>query len=84
MHGEELKPIEAWLKDTKSDDERRFNMLKSVLPNKTLLDFGCGAGGFLQMASSLVGVATGVELENRVTKHWFGKLNMLSQETMTG
>jgi len=77
MHGEKLIPIEAWLKTTKWDDERRIRMLKSVLPNKKLLDFGCGAGGFLQMASSLVDVATGIELEKRVINYWLGKLNIL-------
>jgi 2-polyprenyl-3-methyl-5-hydroxy-6-metoxy-1,4-benzoquinol methylase len=77
MHGEDPISIEAWLKDTKWDDERRFRMLKSILSNKKLLDFGCGAGGFLQMASSLVDVATGIELEKRVTKHWLGKLNIV-------
>ena len=77
MHGEKLIPIKAWLKTTKWDDERRIRMLKSVLPNKKLLDFGCGAGGFLQMASSLVDVATGIELEKRVINYWLGKLNIL-------
>lgn len=24
MHGEELRPMEAWLRDTRWDDERRF------------------------------------------------------------
>jgi hypothetical protein len=29
------------------------------------------------MASSLVDVATGIELEKRVAKHWLGKLNIV-------
>ena len=30
-----------------ADDERRFNMFKSSIENKSVLDFGCGAGGFI-------------------------------------
>ena len=77
MHGEEPIAIEAWLKETEWDDLRRFKMLKKVLPNKKLLDFGCGAGGFLGLANSLVETATGIELEDRVIKHWEGKLNIV-------
>ena len=52
-------------------------MLRSALPNQTLLDFGCGAGGFLSMASSLAETATGIELEARVINHWKGKINIV-------
>lgn len=52
-------------------------MLRKILPNKKLLDFGCGAGGFLGLANSLVETATGIELEDRVIKHWQGKLNIV-------
>ena len=77
MHGEEPIAMEAWLKETEWDDLRRYKMLRSLLPNKKLLDFGCGAGGFLGMASSLVVAATGIELEDRVIKYWQGKLNIV-------
>ena len=77
MHGEELISIDAWLKETEWDDLRRFEMLRKVLPNKKLLDFGCGAGGFISLANSLVETATGIELEDRVIKHWEGKLNIV-------
>jgi hypothetical protein len=46
MHGPTPKTIDYWLKDTDWDDQRRFDMVKSILPNKKLLDFGCGTGGF--------------------------------------
>jgi len=70
MHGNVLRPIEEWLKETYWDDERRFEQLKSFLPNKGVLDFGCGAGGFLAKAKDLVSNAVGVELERRVQDHW--------------
>lgn len=31
MHGEEPIPIEAWLKETEWDDQRRFEMLEATL-----------------------------------------------------
>ena len=70
MHGNVLRPIEEWLKETYWDDERRFEQLKSFLPNKGVLDFGCGAGGFLAKAKDLDSNAVGVELERRVQEHW--------------
>ena len=52
-------------------------MLKSILPNKKLLEFGCGAAGFLQLASSLTEKITGIELEDRVVSFWQNKLNIV-------
>ena len=48
MHGTETTPIDDWLKDTDWDDQRRFDMVKAFLPNKKLLDFGCGARRFFE------------------------------------
>jgi 2-polyprenyl-3-methyl-5-hydroxy-6-metoxy-1,4-benzoquinol methylase len=70
MHGEALPPMTSWLHETEQDDNRRFNMLKSMLPNKKLLDFGCGAGGFLNKAQHLADTAAGIELEQRVREYW--------------
>ena len=84
MHGEDPIPMEAWLKETEWDDLRRFNMLKSILPNKKLLDFGCGAAGFLQLASSLAEKITGIELEDRVVSFWRNKLNIVQDLDAAG
>jgi 2-polyprenyl-3-methyl-5-hydroxy-6-metoxy-1,4-benzoquinol methylase len=70
MHGAEPAPMSAWLKDTEWDDQRRFDMVKAMLPNKKILDFGCGAGGFLNKARQLADSVAGVELELRVQKYW--------------
>jgi 2-polyprenyl-3-methyl-5-hydroxy-6-metoxy-1,4-benzoquinol methylase len=78
MHGAKPTPMEVWLKDTEWDDQRRFEMIKAMLPNKRLLDFGCGAGGFLQRAQSLSADVMGIELEARVKEYWHGKLNIVS------
>ena len=70
MHGEEMPDIESWLKETAWDDERRCQYIKSVLPNCSLLDFGCGAGGFLLKARELTVKAHGIEPESRLKKHF--------------
>ena len=76
MHGVEPTPMDAWLKDTDWDDQRRFDMVKTLLPNKHLLDFGCGAGGFLNKARQLAKSVAGIELELRVQKHWHEQITI--------
>ena len=70
MHSEEMPDVQVWLKETAWDDERRFQYLQSVLPNRRLLDFGCGAGGFLLKARELAATAHGVEPESRLKSHF--------------
>lgn len=70
MHGKERLDIPKWLNQCEWDDTRRFQYLKSLLPNRSLLDFGCGAGGFLLKASELAVKAHGVELERRLKNHF--------------
>ncbi len=77
MHGDEPVPMTAWLQGTEWDDQRRFEMMKALLPNKRLLDFGCGAAGFLQRVQSLCAEVTGIELESRVRDYWAGKINIV-------
>jgi 2-polyprenyl-3-methyl-5-hydroxy-6-metoxy-1,4-benzoquinol methylase len=84
MHGDVIAPIESWLKDTDWDDRRRFEMVRSILPNKRLLDFGCGAGGFLLRAQNLAANAVGVEPESRVLEHWKKKLKLVSNIDAAG
>jgi 2-polyprenyl-3-methyl-5-hydroxy-6-metoxy-1,4-benzoquinol methylase len=68
MHDDGLFDIDEWLKETKTDDFRRFNFVKEKLTNKNLLDFGCGVGGFLGLAKSVANKVVGVELERRLKK----------------
>jgi len=63
MHGGEMPDIDLWLLETEFDDERRFKFLKEQVTNKTILDFGCGAGGFLDRTKLLASEVSGVELE---------------------
>lgn len=84
MHGAERISIEEWLKGTEWDDKRRFDMVKAMLPNKRLLDFGCGAAGFLEHAKKLASDVTGIELETRVRDYWAGRINIVPNIESTG
>lgn len=70
MHGQEMPDVQTWLRETAWDDERRFQYLKSALPNRSLLDFGCGAGGFILKAQELTATAHGVDPEVRLSNHF--------------
>ena len=70
MHGKDAPDIQTWIKETEWDDERRFQYFKSALPNKRLLDFGCGTGGFLLKAQNLATIAHGIEPETRLNSHY--------------
>lgn len=65
MHGSTPAPIEDWLKESEGDDERRFQFLKQKILNKRILDFGCGAGGFLYKSQTFAKECSGIELEQR-------------------
>lgn len=84
MHGAEPTPIETWLKDTNWDDQRRFDMLKPMLTNKKLLDFGCGAGGFINKAQQLAASVVGVELERRVRENWGSRITIYPDTDAAG
>jgi len=70
MHGGEPQPIEEWLRETDWDDERRFRYLSQQLTNRDVLDFGCGAGGFLFKARAKARYVMGIELEKRLHEHF--------------
>ena len=72
MHGcaEKAVPVDRWLREAAHDDIRRFNNLREQITNKSVLDFGCGTGGFLQNARDVAESVTGVELEERLRPHF--------------
>ncbi|UVI29883.1 class I SAM-dependent methyltransferase [Paenibacillus spongiae] len=49
-----------------NDDTRRLTTIKEEAIDKTILDFGCGGGGFLSMIKPFVQCAAGVELDNTI------------------
>jgi len=64
------------MKETHIDDIRRFQMLKPSIINQRVLDFGCGAGVFLELAQPFAEKVSGVELEQRVCEHWKEKIEV--------
>ena len=63
MHAGELPDIQSWINETEVDDERRFIFLKEKLVNKSIIDFGCGTGGFIEKSRSLTSQIVGIEPE---------------------
>lgn len=70
MHGDEPLPMQAWLRMTEQDDRRRFEMLGAALVERRVLDFGCGAAGFVDKVRSVAAEVAGVEPERRVREYW--------------
>ena len=63
MHNDKKLDVKSWLNQTKYDDLRRFNFFKKKFKNKSVIDFGCGAGGFLKLVSKVAKEAAGIEHE---------------------
>jgi len=54
MHNEGSSiDINAWQKASAVDDKRRFETYSEMIANKDILDFGCGAGGFLNLSKNI-------------------------------
>ncbi len=65
--------IQNWARETVNDDQRRFKTLQPLITNKTILDFGCGNGGFLEKAGQVTAKAVGMELEERLKLYFISK-----------
>lgn len=48
------------------DDQRRADELREKVTGKRVLDFGCGAGGFLHLIKEFAEEAAGVELDEHI------------------
>ena len=56
--------IKSRIETVAPDDQRRFEQIKVYCEGKSVLDFGCGFGGFLKRISSVASDCCGVELSN--------------------
>jgi SAM-dependent methyltransferase len=56
--------IDHWLRVSAGDDNRRVHYLADKIPNASVLDFGCGAGGFLSKAKSICARVAGIDTED--------------------
>lgn len=70
---------ETWQRTTAWDDERRMLAFRRIIENKSILDFGCGNGGFLLRARDIATSVVGIDADNCL-KEWFAqeKLPMFS------
>ena len=75
MHAGQPPEIDNWLKDTKKDDQRRYLLLKEKIKNKAIIDFGCGVGGFIEMAKNSASMVSGIELESALQES-FNRRNL--------
>ncbi|TCL69973.1 methyltransferase family protein [Hydrogenispora ethanolica] len=62
--------VEDWLRETAADDQRRFDVLQSLMTKKSVLDVGCGNGGFLSRAGRVAATVIGVEPEKRLKPYF--------------
>ncbi len=60
--------LSQYRKKSFQDDLRRFNMLSQSITDKNILDFGCGAGGFLKLAIERARNVEGLELDATIRK----------------
>lgn len=72
MHSADID-VKSWLLQSAPDDERRFNHFRRLIENKTVLDFGCGAGGFITYARDVAAQVFGVEIERRLVPYFVSK-----------
>lgn len=70
MHSGAAVPIDSWLRDTQWDDRHRFEMLRPMIVNRRVLDFGCGASGFLIEAQRPAVRGEGIEFKLQVRDCW--------------
>ena len=84
MHGDALPDMEAWLRQCERDDQRRFSALREVIADRRVLDFGCGAGGFVQLAAELAADVVGVEPESRVREYWGNRRRIVDSLSAAG
>ncbi len=63
MRNHARERIEDLQISTRKDDERRFRFAENMIEGRSVLDFGCGDGGFLVRAKQVAKQVEGVELE---------------------
>lgn len=66
MRNGKIVSLEELRRETKDDDERRFLFTEKMIRGKSVLDFGCGDGGYLLRARKSARWVAGIELENSV------------------
>jgi 2-polyprenyl-3-methyl-5-hydroxy-6-metoxy-1,4-benzoquinol methylase len=58
------KDWELHINECYTDDARRSELMRSAVVNKSILDFGCGGGGFLLKVKDIAASCAGVEKDD--------------------
>ena len=62
-----MRPMQKSLKEIRTtayqDDYRRYIFMRNMMENKSILDFGAGAGGFIKLCKECAKEIYGIELE---------------------
>lgn len=69
MMSPDIRKKTEWKKSTSNDNSRRVNTLSDLIKNKDVLDFGCGKGGFLNLAKEITRSICGIELDKALEKN---------------
>lgn len=64
---------ETWIAETEADDERRYRSLKDTCIGKSVLEFGCGNGGFLRRIQNVALDVEGIELMDEARENLAGE-----------
>lgn len=74
---------DTWIRESESDNDRRYNALKDICVGKKVLEFGCGNGGFLRriknVAASVVGIELMDEARERIAEEGINVYKNLNQ-----
>lgn len=65
----ENKEWKTWLLETDQDDNRRYKTLKHICAGKSVLEFGCGNGGFLRKIKNVASNVAGIELMDEAREY---------------
>lgn len=61
--------IKNYRNNSFKDDKRRADYCADSITNKSILDFGCGAGGFLHLIKGITKDAAGLEIDNNINNY---------------
>jgi 2-polyprenyl-3-methyl-5-hydroxy-6-metoxy-1,4-benzoquinol methylase len=64
----DIAAVEGYMKERLRDDLHRVELLKLEVTGKSLLDFGCGSGGFLAIIKDYTKKCAGVEKDKHLIK----------------
>lgn len=70
----QFKPLE--------DDERRLKMYKDLIKGSDILDFGCGRGGFINLAREISNKIMGIEL-NKFNRKYINSIGIQCLESLS-